>query len=42
MNAFNDDNKEDGDEEEIGGKMMRHDEKHGGDHQWDKVFFLIH
>jgi hypothetical protein len=22
--------------------MMGHDEKHCGDHQWDKVFFLIH
>jgi hypothetical protein len=40
--AFDDDDKENGDKEEIGGEMMRHDEKHRRDHQWDKVFFLIH
>ena len=42
MNTFNDDNKEDGKKEEIGSEMMGHNEKHGGNHQWEKVFFLIH
>jgi len=42
MDAFYDNDKEDGNEEEVGSKMMRHDEKYGGNHQWEKVFFLIH
>ena len=40
--AFDDDEKKDGDEEEICGEVMRHNEEHRGEYQRDNIFFLIH
>ena len=42
MKAFNDNNKEDGDQEEVGGEMMRHNKKYRGDQQGNHVFLLVH